>query len=229
MVKVLYSVVFTLLCICIQAQDFMFDVRPLQGKPVVEQVLKEAQTLKDLNPGYPDSWVSGYVSVQLKAEKGNEEIVVEGVDDRLTDDQKALLRSSEMGTNYSVRVQYMPEDNHAEGGMKEVNFSFSHVPEKTAEFIGGTEELILYLKEQAMNDIPESTQENIESVNILFTIDETGYASSIKVESSSKNYQVDQVIVKSITEMPAWIPAQNADGKPVTQTFEFVMGKDVGC
>ena len=49
------------------SQNIGYDVRGTYMRPIVKENLNEAKTVSDINPGYPSSWISHYISVEVLA------------------------------------------------------------------------------------------------------------------------------------------------------------------
>ena len=52
---------------------------------------------------------------------------------------------------------------------------------------------------------------------------EEGKIADATISKSSGDAATDKLLLKAITKMPKWKPAQTTDGTKVTQEFEFVV------
>ena len=63
---------------------------------------------------------------------------------------------------------------------------------------------------------------------IHFTVTVEGKVSNASIIESSKDPEIDKLLLKAIRKMPDWKPAVDAEGKNVEQEFEFIVGNE-GC
>ncbi len=202
-------------------QDTWFDIRNSNAKPITQATLIRAQTLKDINPGYPSSWIadSDYISTNISIESSGDIKSSEGFNEQITTEQKTLLQKADIGTDIRVTVSYMS------GSMtKEMNFSMTVSPTQEASYSGGKEALLDYINENAISHIAAHQLLDKNGVEISFEINKDGQAVIKELRRSSSDKATDQLLLQVIEQMPRWSPALDSDGNPVKQQFTFVVG-----
>ena len=211
------------------AQDIGYEIRGTYKRPIVKEKLNIAKSLSDINPGYPSSWISNYVSVEILATCNGISMVAAGENDLLTDEQMSILKMSDMGTDIIVDVKYNPKSslNDAQD-IKVINFSYTLIPEVEAEYPGGYSLLKQYLKENAIDKITETLDQQLLLAKVKFTIDENGLISNAQISKTSEDEKIDQLLLEVINKMPEWKPA-SSNGIKVKQDFELSVGNIVGC
>jgi len=191
--------------------------------------LKEAQTLAELNGQYKPSWVKEYISVEvLTRYQGNIKKVV-GRNDTLSQEQKEIMNIADVGTDISVKVNYIPDNNFTHNDIKEVNFTFSVHPESEAEYPGGQQQLKQYIKVNAIDKISEGIFIKHSLTVIKFTINEEGQVSKVHVFETSKDEKTDELLMETISNMPDWKPAEYSNGTKVNQEFALTVGDKESC
>ncbi|HQV75069.1 MAG TPA: energy transducer TonB [Flavobacteriales bacterium] len=95
-----------------------------------------------------------------------------------------------------------------------------NAPTTEASFIGGKDKMISYLK---ANIVPSVTKGIgwLKPPVVNFSVNTLGAVESVELVETSGNAGLDEQMVKVIEDMPRWKPAQSADGKVVSQPFEF--------
>ena len=110
-----------------------------------------------------------------------------------------------------------------------MSYFITVVPEKQAEYIGGQNLLIDYLR---ANSNPHTTgieQKNLKPGQYTFTVNKEGSISKARLGTSSGYPEVDNILLDLIRNMPGkWIPATNSQGERVEQEYVFFFGVD-GC
>lgn len=191
--------------------------------------LEQAQTLADLNRHYKPSWVKRYISVEISAiVEGNTKMVT-SQNDILSQTQKDLMAMADVGTEMSVRVRYIPENNLKQNDEKEMDFKFMVNPEIKAAYIGGEEALKTYLKVNAIDHIAEGVFEGYDLAVVKFTINETGEIVNPHIFESAKDEKTDDLLLQTIAKMPCWQPASYANGTKVSQEFALMVGNMESC
>lgn len=191
--------------------------------------LQEATTLADLNHRYKPSWVKEYISVELSASCQGQLRKVVSKNDLLTPAQKAILKTADAGTDISVKVIYLPQNTLAHNDAKELDFSFTVNPESDAHYNGGQEQLMQYLKENAIDKIPAGSFQGYDLAAVKFTITEEGEIKDAHIVERSKDANIDALLLATISKMPCWEPAVYADGTKVKQEFALTVGNMENC
>ena len=209
-----------------------FTVRNTSFKPVKKQSLITAKTMKDINPGYPSSWIlqEEYVSTQIKLTSNGKTQEAIGSNENLSDAQINLLSKVDMGSNIDFQVNYK-KINSVTGIIEDrlMEFSFTLVPAQEASFIGGAEKLDAYLKKEIIDKLPLQKADQVQIAMVKFTINEKGEVTNPRISESSKDKEIDLLLLRAIHYMPTWKPAENADQVKIKQNFEFSVGNLLGC
>ena len=98
------------------------------------------------------------------------------------------------------------------------------VPEIEAEYIGGYQELIKYLKVNVIDKISEPSvtairfQPPFQSAKVIFTVNEEGKIVNATISKTSGDAKTDKILPDAINKMPKWKPA-NEKGIKVKQEF----------
>ncbi len=194
-----------------------------------KEKLAKAKTLLDLNERYPSSWVKTYLSVEVFTKQHGQTRKAGGKNESLNPEQKALMNMADTGTEISVVVRYIPENNLTHNDPKEMSFTVSVNPEQDATYAEGVQAMEKLLKENAINKIPEGTFEGYAMAAVKFTVDEAGRILEPHIFWPSDNEKVDQLLLDAICNMPNWTPASYADGTKVSQEFVLTVGNMESC
>ena len=191
--------------------------------------LKKAQTLIDLNERYKSSWIREYISVEISAIHKGKERKAMGKNDSLNQEQKDIMNGADLGTYISVTVRYMPENNLKHNDPKEMDFTFTVDPENDAKYSDGPQQLKQYLKEKAIDKIPDDHFKGYDLAAVKFTISEEGEIINPHVFETSKDEKIDQLLLEAIRTMPCWKPAEYANGTKLKQEFVLTIGSMESC
>jgi len=194
-----------------------------------KEKLHQAETIADLNPYYKPSWVKEYIAIRIEAYHNGSLKKAIGEGEILTLSQKAIMRGADVGTDISVVVDYIPDNNLKINEAKQIDFTFTIDPENMAQYEGGDEALNLYLQEQVMDKIPEGVFIDYILAIVKFTISEDGDAIDAHVFESSKNEIIDKLLLDAICNMPEWLPAEYDSGTKVRQEFALTVGNMENC
>lgn len=85
-----------------------------------------------------------------------------------------------------------------------------------------------YLRENAINKIPETTSKQLQQALVGFTVNEKGAIANVQISKTSGDPNTDKLLLEAINKMPKWRPAEDSKGVKVKQEFEFSVG-NVGC
>lgn len=231
MKKSLLSFGFLLLLISGYAQDLKFNVHGKYTRPVHKQTLSSAKTLVDLVSGYPSSWIDEYTSVEITGTCGGKTIKAVGKNETLNAEQQQVLNTLDLCSDVVIHVKYRSKSSSGLMEDKKINVRLTLIPDVEAEYLGGTEELNKFIKENAINKIPEATSKKITGAIVKFTVNENGQVGDLQMTRTTGDTSIDQLLMQTLSNMPNWKPAQNADGTRVKQDFEFSLNdaKSGGC
>lgn len=210
-------------------QEINIEVRNTFSHSITTENLKAVSSISDLYVGYPSSWISEYESIEINTTTGNITEAAISTNDILTQDQVRLLNSSEIGTEISINVKYR-ERNAITHKMdiSTLKYNLTVMPEIEAEYIGGTESLTQYLKENAIDKIQELPNRQFAQAIIKFTIDSDGDVSNIEM-TPTVDTDIDQLLTDVLNNMPLWKAAADSTGKKVKQEFVLRIGNNIGC
>lgn len=195
------------------------------GRAITEEKLKNAQTVSDVIENYPSNWISDYNSVTVSASINGKIIEATGPDDKLTLKQKKLFKNA---SSVFLSVQYQKKNNRDQVQNRQMNVSFVVTPKVEAEYIGGYKKMIAYLKENSLDQINAKNFSHRPQPSVSFIIDENGAVEKVKLEETSRDKEIDQLLIKLIQNMPSWKPAVNKGGLQIKQEFVLNIGQD-GC
>lgn len=206
-------------------QNLKFEVRPTYSRPVNKDMLVEAKTLVDINPGYPTAWVTDYVSTELSVTCNGKVIKATGINATLSDGQQNILAQADLGTDIEVDVNYNVKNSiTGKINLDHMHFAMSLIPETQAEYLGGTQPLTQYLKANGIDKISENNTKSFKGTIIKFTIDEDGGITNARISTTSDDPDIDRLLLETIANMPKWRPAEISDGTKVKQDFVFSVG-----
>jgi TonB family protein len=209
--------------------ELEFEVHGKYVRSVKKENLNKALLLKDVIEGYPDSWISEYISVEISGVVDNKPVKAIGENDTLTAKQIDLLHRAELGTDLTVTVLYKyrnavtgkPEENR-------MNTTLTVIPDVEAVYEGGFRGVINYIKKKAGNKITDKLPKKFQPAIVRFTVSEEGKISDAYVYKSSGDYKTDKLLLEAVNSMPEWKPAEYLNGKKVKQEFQLSFGKDRG-
>lgn len=186
--------------------------------------LKGARTLSDINTRYRPDWVASYIRVEVASTCGEESKKAISTNDILTTAQMNILKTTDIGCNIDVEVDYIPENTLKDNPPRKMAFSLRMVPIYEAKYPGGQQALKMYLKENVIDEILRGRDRQLELAKIKFTINEEGHVSDVNIFKTSEDDEMDQIMLKAICNMPNWSPAKNREGEKIIQEFELSMG-----
>jgi len=196
---------------------------------ISKKVLNEANTLMDLNKHYKSSWVREYISVEVLAIHNGKITKVTSENHNLSEGQKSIMQKADVGSEIEITVSYIPENTLKNNEPKEANFAFVVNPENAAEYILGEDKLQEYLQQNAIDKIPNDVFKEYDLAAIKFTVTEKGQITNAHIFESSKDENVDKLLLSTISNMKDWQPAEYANGTKVKQDFVLTVGNHQSC
>ncbi|MGE0560671.1 MAG: energy transducer TonB [Flavobacteriales bacterium] len=216
-------------------QDLRYGIRAKYRRPVQQETLKKAQLINDVISGYPENWITTYLSVEILATCNGKIMTAKSKNNVLTLEQKNILNAIDLNTDIIIHIKYKydnPSTNSIENN--EINVSMTVIPEVRAEYIipdteakyeGERDYIREYLKEN-ISKVPN----DIEQCMVDFTINEEGGISNVSISMTSGKLEIDKLLVELVSKMPKWKPAQNSKGVNVKQEFQLTIGNAaIGC
>ena len=211
------------------SQDLSYDIYSANTNSITKVKLIGAMTFADICSGYPVNWIKEYISAEISTSSDSEIIKAESKNDVLSTDQMSILDNARIGTIITIDVKYKSRNsvtNIVE--THNLNFTTTVVPEKEAEYSEGYEQLLKFIKENAINKISESDSKQMQQGKLKFIVDADGVIRDATLLISSSNPEIDKLLLDTIMNMPKWKPAETENGTKVKQVFEFKIG-NMGC
>lgn len=196
---------------------------------ITKDKLNEARTLGDLDTKYQSSWIREYILVEVITIHNGKTRKAVSKSEVLSQEQKDIMNMADAGTPVSVNVQYIPENTLTHNDIKEINFSFTVNPENDAQYAGGQQQLNQYLKEQAIDKIPDGSFKGYDLAAVKFTVNEEGEVVDAHLFESSKDKNIDNLLLQTVFNMPRWKPAEYSNGIKVKQEFVLTVGNMENC
>ncbi len=203
------------------------DIKKIEGTHdfITLDSLEHSHTLSDLFRLYRHRWVGEYYSVALNTTCGDETRTEVGDDHHLTSAQLELLKQCTNDCDIEFLVDYLPKNNLKDNPPRQMKFTLTMIPIYEAKFPGGITAMQEYLEAKTVDVIPDEIEERVELVKIRFTIDKEGFIIDPHFLETSGLDDVDQALMKTVCNMPQWIPAKDNKGNTIAQNFEFSFGK----
>ena len=212
------------------SNDIYFEVnRVCPAFSITKQKIVDADSLINLNPHYKPDWVRSYISVEITTINNKVNNITSGDSDKLTKKQKSYMESADPGSDISIVIKYIPENDLKINEPKITNFTLIVDPDNEAEFVGGSHSLKTYIKDFAISKIPEGTFTNNDFSTVKFTVDEDGHIVDAHVFWPSDKEHVDAIMLEAVCNMPAWNPASYDNGHKVKQEFALIVGNMNSC
>ncbi len=214
--------------------DFTYEVNKVYPSiSITKDKLTEAQSIADLNKYYKPSWVKEYRSVEISTSHNGSIKKIVSTDGSLNAEQRENMLMADAGSDITVLVQYIPENNLKHNDLQKIDFTFTVDPDKDATYPGGQEQLMAYLNEQAIAKIAEGTFEGYDLTAVKFTIEEDGGISNAHifdpVMQADKDEATEKLLLETICNMDNWEPAEYANGQKVKQEYVLTVGNMSNC
>jgi len=217
----------------VYSQEIGFDLRDIYAKSISQALLSEAETLVDLNPGFPASFIKteDYQAVEIKTTCGAVEKNESGSGHILTENQKEILSCADLGSTMTMVVNYNSKNVVTQKTeLRTLTYALKVSPHRRASYAGGYDALRAYMRAQVLNNIStDLTEQVLGTGSVQFVVDEQGQIARPELTGSTGNMQLDLLIMQAIQAMPEWIPALDSEGQGVKQEFEMLVGNMLGC
>lgn len=196
---------------------------------ITEAELADAKTLIDLNRHYKPSWVKEYRSVEISAVQNGKTMKIKSPDNNITTDQKALMQGADIGSEISVIVHYLPDNNLQHNEARFEDFTITIDPNVSAGFPKGDAALNQYFTESVLEQTDHSVYKQYNLSSVKFTITEEGQIINAHIIHSTDDEATDKILLESVCSMPNWTPAQYTDGTKTRQDFVLTVGDMSSC
>lgn len=206
-----------------------FNVTPVYRKAITQSEAKNAVAITDINPDFPSSWISEYVSVELTANCNGKATKANGSSIMFSTEQIALLRKTDIGSNISFNISYYADTDEIKNReLKRIAFDYGVAPESIASYEGGNDKLDRYLVNKGLNEISATLDTQQKSYQVNFTVDKNGTVINAYMNDSTGLLDVDEALIKAVRDMGKWQPALNSNGGSIAQDFVLNIGM-IGC
>ncbi len=213
------------------SQEMSYEVRATYTRAIKQEALQSPKLMSDLIESYPANWISSYKSSEISATCQGKERKAISRNDTLSPEQQEILKSADLASKIIITIQYsylVPVTQVMEHN--DIFVTMTVAPETEAQYAGGQEQLMRYLKEHSPSTIPVASAKERQQALIRFTINEQGKVIDPKMIRSFGDVETDRSFLEMIKNMPAWKPAENPKGIRVKQEFEFIAGRGgEGC
>lgn len=208
-------------------QNLTYELVGPKSKAIQIEQLNAAETLLDLNPGFPSNWISDYTSVSISTKIDGRENQAQGSNLVLNSEQKKLLSQAQIGNEIIVDVKYKIKNaTTLEFYEEKMSFHRTVVPATQAIFNGGKSSIDQYM---AANGFEILKNKKIPiSASVKFTINEDGIVESPIIGKSSGLNDIDILLFNMVKQMPKWDPARTNQNKTIKQNFELIIANQ-GC
>jgi len=214
----------------VQKADLLYMVGGTYSRSVTKSKLLNSSVLGDFIRGYPTNWISTYISVEITSDYNGVKTSLLSKSDVLSIEQKIMFTALGVDADVTILVKYNTKNlitNALEES--EMNVSLTVIPEIEAEFIGGYDKMIAYLKKNSAGKIAMISNAQFQSSVIKFTIGKSGKAENVMLMKTTGNAEIDTLLIKLIENMSKWNSAKNQKNESVSQQFEFKIGGMGGC
>ncbi len=215
--------------------DIVYNVDSRFNATITKDDLHRAKTVVDIVPTSAEWDKVSFLDMRVAFLHNGGETAAMGDNEVLNADQIKLLKSIDYSSNFYLRGKGKRKGEGPEGLRDhpndefEFNYYLTVVPEKEAEYAGGYDALISYLKESSKAATAFVEQGKLQAGRVHFTVTKDGTIKYVNLESTSGYEALDEVLIDLVNNMPEkWNPATNAAGENVDQEFVFFFGVD-GC
>lgn len=209
--------------------DLIYKVESRFMTRITKEKLHNAKSIIDILPKKATQFMETYENVRVSILGNDGEITEIGVSEILNEAQLKLLQSADYSTNFHINADCKQKTEFGKLYDYDLVYYMTVVPEKEAEFTGGQDALIQYLKTNTQETTTVITKDKLQPGKVNFTVTKDGKITNVKLDSTSGFPSVDEKLIETIENMPKkWTPATNAKGENVDQELVFFFGLE-GC
>jgi hypothetical protein len=212
----------------VQGRSIRTNTKQIFTQTITQEKLSKAQSINDLIENYPSSWIQSYRLVDIAVNVDGKITKEQSSNNELTKAQKEILNAVNIASDIVIAVHYDKKNYNDKIETRQMNVSMLVVPEVEAEYVGGYAQMITYLKENSIDKILDKKLDYLPQPSISFVVNEDGITENVVLNETSKDAEIDKLLIELIQKMPKWNPAKNAKGLNVKQEFVFNVGMD-GC
>jgi hypothetical protein len=208
--------------------DLVYNIDSRFIANITKEDLHKATSVLDIVPKEARGWWKvNFQTVTVAVLQDGDEISIMGDKKILNAAQVKLLQATDYSTNFYINAR-TTEDPET-GRIEDYVYYFTIIPEKEAEYTGGRDALIAYLKENSKEKTAIIKSDQLQPARVSFTVTKEGTIVNVKLDSTSGYPSVDETLVELITNLPEkWDAATNSKGEKVDQELVFFFGVE-GC
>lgn len=255
MKSTIISLLTTLLCIHVFAQNTKYQYEGRFAPTVKKEKLQKAVFLGDISSelwehislpakeyyefnkrckteGYYNyHTIIDYVSVDISTIRNNKRITARSTSNRLTPEQKEILNAVDFGADIDIEISFKYKidlDDTVTDIIRKGKVTVIALPAYEAEFIDN-KDFAGYITERVISVIKQTDAgEKVRQAIVKFTVDENGNIVNAGIFETSTDKRVDTLLLDIIRGMPKWKSAKNEKGIKVKQQFKIPFGSG-GC
>lgn len=210
---------------------FIYDIGP-RFSPIKMSAIKKANSIKDILDDNQLNNVKELKSVSFRLMKNDKrsELQEIGTTSTLTKSQLTFINSLTYSTSFVVETEYVQKNPQC--GKLELTTLTPHytvVPEVQAEYEGGKESLMEFLRENSLELWKDIDEKELQPAKLFFTVTKSGAISNIYLDRTSNFPKIDKRMKELLSKVPGnWNSATNSLGEKVDQELVVSFGL-VGC
>ena len=209
------------------SQDMQFFYVESEGFTVSQVDLRKASTLAEIHSRYEAGWVKSYISTEIQYTKNYLTVSAKGSGNTLTPHQKEVLKLAQVDGKIKVIVDYIPENTLSSNSPQQMEYYFTVIPHKAAEFVNGEQAFNEYFEKNVIANL-DSKQKKLLVLSILdFTVSTDGKIENVILVEGTGNIELDAFLQQALCDSPAWKPAETLDGTPVENSLRFYISNSV--
>ncbi|AUC82432.1 energy transducer TonB [Lacinutrix sp. Bg11-31] len=154
-----------------------------------------------------------------------------GTSEKLNESQKALFKSLDYNTHFSMKTLFQEKNTDALiNEEKKFNPHYTITPEKEAVYTEGEDAILNYLIINSKEETANLDNKKVRPAKIYFTITKEGTIKHVRIDRTTGYSILDKKLTELISNIPGqWQPAKNNNGKIIEQEFAFTFGPKGGC
>lgn len=191
--------------------------------------LENAQMLSELNHFYKSDWVKEYKSVNTIVIVNGKTQKLETDDNHISDSQKKLIQSADKGSDITVIVDYLPNNQLSSNSVQQMDFTFRVDPKFEAKYHGGKNNLDNYIATNILDKVTIKDIPQFQVAAVNFIVDENGQIIDAHITKGTENKTSDNIILRTVCDMPNWQSAEYSDGTKTKQEFVLTVGDHQSC
>lgn len=210
-------------------EEISFSIQSKGFHTITRSKLQGVRSISEILPEEVDWTTYPIRSVKLSTDIEGLEFHEMGKGLELNEAQIQLLRSTAISQSFILTAKCEGSHPGVDVENFELNYIITVVPENEAEYPGGYDELINYIKKETEKETAHLLKDQLKFGRLTFIVSSSGNITDLELNSSSGYTDLDEKIFELLMDLPkAWIPATNAIGDKVDQELELFFGR-MGC